>query len=168
MNKVRELSVEKINQILGTDENSWRSEYCRYAPKLTFYNTGTNVFCFNHGFADKRDCSCRVLVPDEEIPHSQDYKTPSFLFFGYALGRAIIHVRGIRRQYSSLKPGICLHVVRSYSDEVDDYDHYLSRKHLIKDAEFKSIFGKKEFAEFTRLYRDIGERVLDLLTYTQH
>lgn len=85
------------------------------------------------------------------------------MFFGYALGRAIIHARGIRRQYASLKPGICLSVVRVYSDEVDDYDQYLSRKHSIRESFFRSLFGKKELDQFKSLYSDIGERVLDLL-----
>lgn len=135
----RALGRSKKNQYQGCRPN---------LPICTIYNSGTNVFYFQHSVNGK-DPFCRVLVPCEGIKGfmvGKEMFMPGFVLCGHFEGKAILEF-GCREKYRYIRIDSRLQFYGFFSDEKDD-----SVESDLEDCSpgivsslANSIFGKDHF-----------------------
>lgn len=169
------LSGKQFSEVLGLAGDFWKSKHgtCGYGHHMTLYNAGNQVFCFMKEYNRSGGCDhfCVALLAGHAVDEGRDrskkvYDFPSPVFHGYVFGKAIVRVSNIRShtEYFTIEPRQCLHLVRWFSDEVEDYDKYRFQKLSVRNSFFRKVFGEQTLGEIRKSKVNIGKRILDLLT----
>ncbi len=170
------LPKRQFSEVLGLDGDFWKTKHGTggYGGHLmTLYNAGNQVLCFMKEYNGSGGCDyfCVAPLAGHSVDDGRDrskkvYVFPSPVFHGYVFGKAIVRVLNIRSrtEYFTIKPRQCLHLVRWFSDEVEDYDEYRFQKLSIRNSFFRKVFGDQKLCEIRKLKVNIGEGILSLLT----